>query len=119
MDYTDFLTYPLQILGIDENYNSEIEAMKNLAIDEINYSGDVSDIEPVLPYFVFWLFCENKRSQVVANVGENAQVKEFSYQTMTMQVVAWNIGAKKLREICAEKNKTASEHYQSERNLIW
>ena len=66
MDYNDFLTYPIRILGIDATYNSEIAEIEEFVNNEINYSGDEADLIPVLPYFVFYKFCEKKRSEGVS-----------------------------------------------------
>ena len=117
MDYTTFEKYPINILGIDESYNDELIAIETLVKSEIEYSGEVSDIESVLPYFVFFKFCEDKSSQVTTK-GESAQVSEMTVPSILSQVRAWNIGAKMLLDVCAEKSTSANLNYQSQRELI-
>lgn len=117
MDYTSFELYPLHILGIDESYNDELIAIETIAKSEIAYMGTASDIESVLPYFVFFMFCENRASEVHANAGEGTTIKEFLPSALA-QVRAWNLGAKMLNDICIEKVQTANDHYRSQRESI-
>lgn len=118
MDYTSFETYPLQILGINDSYNDELTATEALVISEIDYSGNVDDLVSVLPYFVFFKFCENRFSAVDAMAGEQKKVSEFSAPSIETQVRVWNIGAKKLAELCALSGETANCIYQSQRDQI-
>ena len=117
LTYNDFLKYPLHIVGIGLSYNDELTAIEELVVSEIDYSGDAEDIEDVVPYFVFYKFCEDKRSQVTTS-GETHQVAEFTLPSFQSQIRAWNIGAKKLLETCTENETTANEVYQSEISMI-
>lgn len=117
MDYSNFQQYPINILGIDETYNDELNAIEQAVIDELDYSGDADDIEEILPYFVFYFYCQDKVS-MVSTKGEMYQTAEFSGMDVISQNRAWNIGAKKLLALCTENGKTANENYQSQRMLI-
>jgi hypothetical protein len=117
MDYTFFQQYPLNILGIDESYNDELKAIEQVVIDEIDYSGDADDIVPILPYFVFYRFCEDKQS-IVSSKGEMSQVAEFSVLANAAMIRAWNMGARMLLDACTTNEQTASEIYQSKISMI-
>ncbi len=117
LTYDDFLTYPLHIVGIIASYDDELEAIEELVVSEIDYSGDAEDIADVVPYFVFYKFCEDKGSQVTTS-GETHQVAEFTLPSLRSQIRAWNIGAKKLLDICTENETTANENYQSQISMI-
>jgi len=118
MNYENFNTYPLQILGIDESYDDELKAIEEFVIDEISYTGDVNDLTLLLPYFVFCAFCEKKYSEVVASVGETATVKEFTIPANSAQIKVWNVGVKKLNDLCNENSTTANEKYLSKISWI-
>jgi len=118
MTYADFTTYPINILGINESYNNELTAIEELVLSEIAYTGDVDDILTVIPYFVYFKFCENRASEVTANNGEQMSTAEFTFPSVFSQVRAWNLGAAKLLAICTEKGKTANVNYQSQREII-
>jgi len=118
MTYEDFKTYPLQISGINDSYNSELTAIEALVKSEIEYSGNDEEIKNVLPYFVFFKFCENKGSEVSATLGENVTVAETTQPTYEKMVRAWNIGAKMLNAICTEKGTTASKYYLSKISFL-
>ena len=119
MDYTFFEKYPIQILGIDENYNSELTAIEEFVKSDIEYSGEIEDIESVLPYFVFYYFCEKRKSTVAANAGEQSQLAEFTVSSQIQQIDAWNIAIKKLDNICTEKQATSNPIYRSKRSRLW
>jgi hypothetical protein len=118
MTYDKFTTYPINILGINESYNNELTAIETLVKTEIAYTGDAADISGVIPYFVFFKFCENRASEVTANNGEQMSTAEFTFPSVLSQVRAWNLGAVKLLSICTEKVETANINYQSQRELI-
>jgi len=118
MNYENFNTYPLQILGIDESYDDELNAILEFVIDEIAYTGDVDDLSMLLPYFVFFRFCENKQSEVVANVGETMTVKEFTIPSQNKMIDVWNIGVNKLLLLCKNNTTSANWIYLTELN-IW
>lgn len=112
MDYTNFQTYPLNVLGIDESYNEELTAIEQAVIDEIGYTGDVADLELILPYFVFYKFCESKESDVTAQTGEMAKVAEFSVPSSKSMIRAWNFGATKLDNLCVANSQTVNSVYR-------
>jgi hypothetical protein len=118
MDYTIFLNYPLQILGIDESYDSELTAIENFVIFDLEYSGAVEDLEEILPYFVFFHFCENRKSEVSAMTGEQSKVAEFTVPSVVTAISVWNIGVKKLNTLLLANEQTVNELYTSKISLI-
>ena len=112
MKYTQFLQYPIRIAGINDSYDSELTAIETSVKNEIAYSGVAADIESVLPYFVFFKFCENKSSEVTVK-GETSAVSELTVASHVTQVRAWNLGVEKLKSICTEKGTTAHRFYLS------
>ena len=115
MKYTEFETYPLTILGINESYNEELTAIENFIKTDIAYTGDMLDLVPILPYFVFYYFCESKESDVTVE-GESITSALLTAPSMQTQLKVWNMGAEMLRLKCIEKGQTANENYQSQRN---
>lgn len=99
LNYQSFLKYPIKINGIDSTYDSYIKDIEDFLIADLAYSGTASDLDDILPYFTFFLLCQDKNSTVDANVGESTQVKEFTEASTTKQIKAWNIGVDKLRVI--------------------
>lgn len=99
LTYQNFLKYPIKISGIDSTYDSYIKDIEDFLIADLAYSGTASDLGNILPYFAFFLLCQDKNSTVDANAGESAQVKEFTETSTTKQIQAWNIGVDKLRVI--------------------
>jgi hypothetical protein len=140
LTYLSFQSFPLQIVGISSDYNAKITAIENFVISDLAYSGDAEDLTAVLPYFVFWFFCQDAQTTVFSETGENSQVKEFSNPETYKQERAWNIGVEKLRTLfgitdealsmaagtMAEKihalvlgsGKTVNEKYLSKRSLL-
>lgn len=141
LNYTNFLQFPLQIVGINSDYNSKITAIENFVVSDLAYSGLAGDITAILPYFVFWYFCQDAITTAAVESGENLQVKEFSEPAMDKQIQNWNTGVKMLRAVFgitdellasmsgltnAEKmhsiveatGKTVNEKYLSKRNLL-
>ena len=118
MKYTQFLKYPVRISGINESYNDELTAIEDFVKSDIDYSGESSDIEPLLPYFVFFKFCENKRSEVTATNGEQTQIAEMTVPSVDAQIRVWNIAVEKLTAICEAKTATASKYYLSKINIL-
>lgn len=117
MDYTNFEKYPIQILGINESYDQELNDILSFVTDDIGYTGDDSDLEEILPYFVFCKFCEKKKSEANVQVGESYQVKEFSENSNLQQIRNWNFAAKKLDELCTANDTEANEVYRSQ--ITW
>lgn len=118
MNYTNFQKYPIQISNINESDNNEITAIEELVIKEIAYSGNADDIVDLLPYFVFFKFCEGRFSEVSSSEGEQQKVAEFTTPSMYSMIKAWNIGSAKLLTICTDNETTANEKYQSQIRLI-
>jgi hypothetical protein len=118
LTYSSFQTFPLQIVGITSDYNAKIQAIENFVIADLAYSGEASDISAILPYFVFWFFCQDTQTTVFVETGENSQVKEFSTPEIFKQVQAWNIGVDKLRTVLEATGKTINEKYLSKRSLL-
>lgn len=118
ISHENFKSYPIQIIGITAEYDDQLTAIEDFVRDEIAYTGTDTDIDPIIPYFVFYYFCTNKDSEVSASNGETHQVSEFTIPDDRAQVNAWNIGAKKLLALCAEKAKEANTNYQSQRQWI-
>lgn len=118
LTFTGFKSFPLQIVGITEDYNAKINEIETFVVSDLAYSGEVGEVNAVLPYFVFWFFCQDAQTTVVVETGENAQVQEFSYPEIFKQVQNWNIGVEKLQAICDEKGTTVNEKYLSKRSLL-
>jgi hypothetical protein len=112
MEYTNFQIYPINVLGIDETYNDELNAIEQVVIDELDYTGDADDLELILPYFVFYKFCENKESDVTAQTGEMAKVAEFSVPSRNSMIRAWNVGVTKLNALCITNSQTVNAVYR-------
>ena len=113
LTYTAFQKFPLQIVGIDADYNAKIAAIEEFVVADLAYSGTASDITSVLPYFVFWFFCQDRTTTVSAETGENLQLKEFTEPAIEKQINAWNLGVEKLTAICTEKSTTVKSKYLS------
>ena len=121
MTYEDFLNFPLQIVGIDLSqtvgetttyvYDSKISKINEFVIDEMAYSGD-EDLTDILPYFVFWFFCQDAATTVFAETGENIQVKKFTTPSMDKQIKNWNTGVDKLRAILGITDTLIDEQIQ-------
>lgn len=70
LNYQSFQNFPLQIVGITSDYNAKITAIENYVVSDIAYSGDASDLTAILPYFVFWFFCNDAQTTVVVESGK-------------------------------------------------
>jgi len=117
LSYEDFLKSPIHIIGIDESYNDELTSIEDFVLSEIEYTGDVEDLIPIIPYFVFFKFCDDRSSQVTTS-GESYQTAEFTFASLKSQVRAWNTGANFLLSLCTEKVQTANANYQSKITFI-
>ena len=118
MEHTAFNKYPIEIKGINQSYNEELTAIETQVKSEIGYTGQAADITSVLPYFVFFKFCENKRSEVTATNGEQTQIAEMTVPSVEAQIRVWNIAVEKLTAICEAKTATASKYYLSKINIL-
>lgn len=154
LTHAEFMSFPLQIAGIDDSqivmvdneettvylYDEKIGQIEDFVVEDLAYSGEASDVSDILPYFVFWYFCQDCQTTVFAETGENSQVKEFSTPEISKQIQAWNIGVKKMREVFSitdealslacgtlcerihslvlASGKTVNEKYLSMRSLI-
>lgn len=95
--YTTFETYPLEIAGITSQYNSRIKAIEDFIIDDMALTGTDVEIATILPYFIFWYFCQNEVTTVTAKTGETFQIQKTSIPDVSRQVQNWDIGVDKLR----------------------
>ena len=154
LTHADFMSFPLQIAGINDSqivtvndeettvylYDEKIGQIEDFVVEDLAYSGEASDVSDILPYFVFWYFCQDCQTTVFAETGENSQVKEFSTPEILKQVWAWNMGVKKLRDVLGiteealsfacgtlsenihslvlSSGKTINENYLSMRSLL-
>lgn len=155
LTHIDFMAYPLQIAGIDDSqivtvndeettvylYDEKIGQIEDFVVEDLAYGGEASDVSDILPYFVFWYFCQDCQTTVFAETGENSQVKEFSTPETFKQIQVWNMGVRRLRdvfgitdeklnELCGMTNaekvhslvlssgKTINENYLSMRSLL-
>jgi hypothetical protein len=99
--YTTFLTYPLEIVGITSEYNTRITAIENFVISDMALTGVaegvIASVAAILPYFVFWYFCQNEATIITAKTGENAQIQKTSIPALNKQIQNWDIGVDKMR----------------------
>ena len=108
--HADFKLYPTEIIGINSDYDLELQAMELSAIEMLEYSGDVEDIAEVIILLVFILFWNARRSEFVSMVGETKTIKEFTEASSVQKNTVLFIAEKKLKAICAEKGKTANQN---------
>ena len=108
--YSDFNTYPILIVGLTEDNNTELAAMEVVATEMLDYSGDVVDVADIIKYLVFILFWQNRRSMMTENAGETLQVKEYSDFSSVKKNTVIYLAEKKLKKICAEKGETANQN---------
>jgi hypothetical protein len=118
IDFETFAAYPIKILGINESYDEELTAIADFVTTEIDYTGEAEDLEIILPFFVFFRFCESRQSVVYAETGETKAVQEFTVPTQDAQIRAWNIGAVMLQKLCCENGTMANEVYRSQIGLL-
>jgi hypothetical protein len=116
MDFTAFQQYPLQIINVSEDDNLELAAIELVVLEEIAYSGDATALESILPYFVYFKFCEDRLTKVTLD-GESGSVNDQTKPSDLSMCRAWNKGAEKLAELCESNGATASLNYQSKRRV--
>ena len=97
--YTVFETYPLEITGITSEHNPRIAAIETFVKEDMDYSGDESDLTAILPYFIYWFFLQDKVTDATAQGGENLPTLNDSQPDVSKQISNWNIGVKKLRAL--------------------
>ena len=105
--HADFKIYPTEIIGINSDYDLELQAMELTAIEMLEYSGVAEDVRDVVILLVFILFWSARRSEVVNTVGETKTVKEFTEASSIQKNTALFLAEKRLKAICFEKGKTA------------
>ena len=105
--HADFTTYPTEIIGINSDYDLELQAMELSAIEMLEYSGAVEDVAEVIRLVVFILFWNARRSEFVSTVGETRTIKEFTEASSVQKNTALFLAEKKLKAICFEKGQTA------------
>ena len=108
--HADFKLYPTEIIGINSDYDLELQAMELSAIEMLEYSGAVEDIAEVIRLLVFILFWNARRSEFVSTVGETKTIKEFTEASSVQKNTALFLAEKKLKSICAEKGTTANQN---------
>lgn len=108
--HANFKLYPTEIIGINSDYDLELQAMELSAIEMLEYSGVVEDIAEVIQLLVFILFWNARRSEFVSSVGETKTIKEFTEASSVQKNTALFIAEKKLKAICAEKGTTANQN---------
>ena len=108
--YNDFNTYPILIVGLTEDNNTELAAMEVVATEMLDYSGDVVDVADIIKYLVFILFWQNRCSMMTESAGETLQVKEYSDFSSVKKNTVIFLAEKKLKEICAENGETANHN---------
>lgn len=119
LSYTDFYVYPTQILGIGNTWNAHISNIESFIIEDMEYNGESTDLtDDILVYFVFFALCEDWQSTVNALSGEQTQVKEFSEPGFAKMVKAWDIGVKKLTDVCDTNGTTVNEKYLTKLNFF-
>ena len=104
----DFKLYPTEIIGINSDYDLELQAMELSAIEMLEYSGDIKDVREVIIGLVFVLFWNARSSKIVAEVGETATVKEFTANASIQRDTVIYLTRLKLRKILDEKGTTAN-----------
>ena len=119
MTYESFTAYPLEIQGITAASNEKITAISDYVLDKLEYSGDAADLDAILPYFVFFHFCEDLLTDVSARTGETAIIREESNYSTLKMVKSWNEGVYKLLALLEDKTEESSNlYYQSYRNIL-
>ena len=108
--HANFKLYPTEIIGINSDYDLELQAMELAAIEMLEYSGVVEDVHEVIILLVFILFWNARRSEFVSTVGETKTIKEFTEASSVQKNTALFLAEKKLKAICAEKGKTANQN---------
>ena len=119
MTYESFTAYPLEIKGITADSDEHITAIFDFVLVKLEYTGDAADLAGLLPYFVYFHFIEDLLTDVSVRTGETAIIREESNFSTFKMCKMWNEGVTKLLALLAEKtDETASEEYQSKRELI-
>ena len=103
LTYLNFQNYPIQIAGLDDTDNEEIQAIESFVLSDIAYSGEEEDLSEIVPFFVFYRFCEDRDVAVMAQTGESKTSKDLAVTSVEKQRKAWNIGVSKLNALCELK----------------
>lgn len=111
--YTEFETYPLEITGITSEHNPRIAAIEAFVKDDMDYSGDESDLTAILPYFIYWFFLQDKVTDVTAQGGENLPIPKDWQTYILKQLQNWNTGVKKLQALFGINQNTLSYYDRS------
>lgn len=113
MFYENFKNYPLKIHGITEASENHLLAIKEQFLKDLKYSGDVSEVEDVIPYFVFYLFLHDAETNASVGVGETRQKRDESTQDYQLAVNSWNLGVESLSKILEDKETSCNPHFIS------
>ena len=106
LTFADFKTYPINIIGIDADFDSDLQSMEAVATDLLAYSGDVADVAEVIKYIVYLLFWQSRRSAFDAQVGEQKTVNEFTFESNAQKSVVVFLARKKIKSICELNGET-------------
>lgn len=124
LTYESFTAYPLEIKGITAESDEHIVAISDYVLEKLEYTGDAADLDALLPYFVYFHFCEDLLTDVSVRTGETSIIREESNFSTFKMCKMWNEGVTKLLALLAlevdgvASTETANEEYQSKRELI-
>ena len=118
MTYEQFTVYPLEIQGITAASDQKIEAIEKRVIEKIDYSGEISEIEELIPYLVYFHFLEDLLTDVSARTGETAITRDDSNFSTRKMVAAWNEGVYGIAAIAEDAGETYNTAYLSPREEI-
>ena len=113
MNHETFTAYPLEIKGITSASDEKIQAIKDFVLEKISYSGDVADLETLLPYFVYFHFLEDLLTDTSVNTGETAIIREQSNRDTAKMIKVWNEGVSRLAALTADNGETYNQKYKS------
>jgi hypothetical protein len=110
LNYLTFQTYPLDIAGIDSQYNAKITAIETFVKSDMGAVG-VTVTDAILSYFVYWFLCQDKVTDLTVQGGETMPILKDSQPEIIKQVRAWNLGVDKLRSICGVTDEIVNERW--------
>lgn len=118
MTHEAFTIYPLEIKGITSASDEKISAIRDFVIEKIAYSGNVSDLDAILPYFVYFHFLQDLITDTSVNTGETAIIRDESNRDAFKMSKAWNEGVDMMKELTANNRETYSDKYKSKISLF-
>ena len=108
LTFADFKTYPTNIVGIDADYDADLQSMEAIATDLLAYSGAATDVVEIIKYIVYLLAWQSSRSTFDALAGEQKTVKEFTEFSNVQKSTVLYIAENKLASICDANDTTAN-----------